>query len=230
MQLNISIKKPFWQIVDVSSLVETNKKFISALEISIIFGFAMLLVWIISPLNNTLLTTAAALLALAFTFISHYYHWESLSSLGLRWDYFRPAFKNCGILTLGIFSILLSTELCLGTLQLGWILFPKVLVYFFWALFQQFFFTVYFVTRLRDIFPSRAKIALICALLFSLIHLPNPALMIATLVCGFLWALIYYSYPNLYLIALSHAILAVLFKYSLPNILIHGMKVGPGCF
>lgn len=230
MHFGLQIRKSWLSTNLLASELQVNRRLVSIIEIGIIYTFSFLLVWIISPLNNNTVTIIAAIMAIIFASISHRYHGETFASLGLCSNNFKSSLKCCLPFTIAIALVLVIIGAWLNTLNFSWKLPPKILVYFVWAAFQQFFFLAFFLTRLKDVFTTRSQIAMVSALLFSLIHLPNVTLMIGTFICGYAWALIYYVYPNLYVISISHAALAVLFKYALPSFLVNGLKIGPGYF
>ena len=87
-------------------------------------------------------------------------------------------------------------------------------------------------TRLRDVLRIAfavegrsywAASTVLTALLFSLAHFPNPALMPITLVVGIGWALLFQARANILLLGLSHALLGTM----LHQVLAVYMRIGP---
>ncbi len=99
-----------------------------------------------------------------------------------------------------------------------------------WAMFQQFVLQSYFFTRVESGLQSGRAAVLSCASLFSLLHIPNPALMLATFIAGLLFCELFRRYRNLYSLGLAHAILGLSLAAALPTDLHHNMRVGRGFF
>ncbi len=200
---------------------------ISAVEISVIYLYAFCLVWLIAPAKNIWLVIGTAICAVIFTLVSHRLHGETMASIGLRFDNIRLSIKYHALFTIICLIIVGSWGFMAGSL--GWnrgaIL--KFFEYFFWAAFQQFFFLSFFTLRLKYLLRSRYEVALVNAVLFSLIHAPNLFLITATFISGYFWTYVFYRYPNLLLTVFSHAILAVALLRGLPEAINHGMRIGP---
>jgi membrane protease YdiL (CAAX protease family) len=99
-----------------------------------------------------------------------------------------------------------------------------------WAMFQQFVLQSYFFTRLESGLQSGRAVVLSCASLFSLLHIPNPALMLATFFAGLFFCELFRRHRNLYSLGVAHAILGLSLAAALPPDLHHNMRVGRGFF
>jgi membrane protease YdiL (CAAX protease family) len=99
-----------------------------------------------------------------------------------------------------------------------------------WAMFQQFVLQSYFFIRLESGLQSGRAAVLSCASLFSLLHIPNPALMLATFIAGLLFCELFRRYRNLYSLGIAHAILGLSLAAALPSDFHHNMRVGRGFF
>ncbi|MCX7545071.1 CPBP family intramembrane glutamic endopeptidase [Marinicella gelatinilytica] len=73
---------------------------------------------------------------------------------------------------------------------------------------------------------SQIAVALLCGVLFALLHLPNQMLMVATFVGGVFWSYAWLRYKNMYANAVSHALLALLFYQAMPANLLGTARVG----
>lgn len=200
---------------------------ISAVEITIIYLYAFCLVWFIAPSKNISLVIGTAVCAVIFTVISHRWHGETRASIGIGFVNIRPSIKYHALFTIACVIIAGTWGFLAESLRWNLSAFLKFFEYFFWAAFQQYFFLSFFNTRLKDLFRSRFLVALVSAILFSSIHLPNFFLMSVTFVSGYFWAYLFYRYPNLLLTSISHAILAVALLRGLPDAVNHGMRIGP---
>ena len=73
---------------------------------------------------------------------------------------------------------------------------------------------------------SRTTGAIVAALLFGALHLPNPLLTLVTLVGALGWCAIYDRYPNILPLAISHAIGTLALMYAFDDRIIGGLHVG----
>jgi membrane protease YdiL (CAAX protease family) len=94
----------------------------------------------------------------------------------------------------------------------NWHVVAAVLLYFPWALLQQFVFQFFLLGRLLYVLPPAAAIGL-TALAFSAVHYPRVPVMVGTLVAGAVWALIYRRRRSLLPLAASHALLGATLHY-----------------
>ncbi len=100
--------------------------------------------------------------------------------------------------------------------------------YIIWAFMQQFVLQDFFLLRLIRVLPSRTSAVCTAAILFSVAHLPNPLLTVATLVWGLAACAIFLKYRNLYTLGLVHGILGLTIAVSVPNGVHRHMRVGLG--
>lgn len=73
---------------------------------------------------------------------------------------------------------------------------------------------------------SRTTGAIVAALLFGALHLPNPLLTIVTLMGALGWCAIYDRYPNIIPLALSHALGTLALMHAFDDRMIGGLRVG----
>jgi membrane protease YdiL (CAAX protease family) len=83
-----------------------------------------------------------------------------------------------------------------------------------WALAQQLALHVVLLRESEQALSRRGGIGL-AALLFGILHLPNPFLAPVTAIAALAWCWIYDRHPNLIPMALSHAVLTVVVLYAL---------------
>ena len=93
-----------------------------------------------------------------------------------------------------------------------WHLAVACLLYFPWALLQQFLLQFYLSGRLQALLPYWLAIFL-TALAFSAVHFPRLPVMAVTFVGGVVWATIYCRYRVLLPLAVSHALLGSTLHY-----------------
>ncbi len=104
----------------------------------------------------------------------------------------------------------------------------SLLLYPLYALIQLGLFLKIPVTRLRAMGVSEEGARLLTAVVFALVHWPNPLVMLVTLVGMFVWARQYQRGRPLYQLALVMGLAATTFSQMLPDDLTHHMRVGPG--
>jgi hypothetical protein len=102
--------------------------------------------------------------------------------------------------------------------------------YVFWAFLQQIGLQIFLTRRLARIFKKPWVVALWASGLFSLVHAPNPALMIFSGLGAFFWAYAFQIAPSLYVLSLSHAWLAVWMLYTIPPAWLRALRIGPAYF
>ena len=135
---------------------------------------------------------------------------------------FRQALRLTLLITASLAGVFLLTGVVIGYRQGGWAgaanqvgnwhLLPAIALYFPWALLQQTLFQVYLLGRLLTLLPTKTAIAG-TGIAYSLVHLPDPVLMLATAAAGIFWTWLYFRYRSLIPLALSHACLAASFYY-----------------
>jgi membrane protease YdiL (CAAX protease family) len=87
-----------------------------------------------------------------------------------------------------------------------------LLLYFPWALLQQFIFQYYLFGRLLQLVSAPVAVA-ITALGFASVHFPRWPVMAVTVLAGAFWSLTYYRHRRLLPLAASHAILGAALHY-----------------
>src|SRR5205085_9066932 len=99
-----------------------------------------------------------------------------------------------------------------------------------WALLQQYMLFAFVHRRLRVVLGEGPRIAIVTALLFAFLHLPNPMLTLACALAGFIWAEAYERSPNLFANALTHTVASAFIANTLPHGLLKNMVVGTNHF
>lgn len=172
--------------------------------------------------------------AILLMFVSHRVRRESLRDLGFRFDTFLPALYLLSV------PVLLVAGACL---LIAWMkgspinflrwhpnrnLALQMAIGFAWALGQQY--------VLQGFFNRRAMIALgrgwlsvsLIAVIFALLHLPNPWITLITFIAGGIWAAVYQRAPNLFALALTHAVMTWFIVSTLPASMLGHLRVGLG--
>lgn len=100
--------------------------------------------------------------------------------------------------------------------------------YILWAFVQQFILQDYFLGRLLRVLPGKSSAVIAASVMFSLAHLPNPLLTVATLVWGAVACVLFLRYRDLYSLGVAHAIFGLCIAFTVPNAIHHQMRVGLG--
>jgi membrane protease YdiL (CAAX protease family) len=207
---------------------------LAAWEIVSIACSTMIAEWAVLALGADKLWLAVPVAcAFALIFYSHKLRGESLRELGWRTDNFVQAARLL-LLPMLVGSVLLALvgwlwfggSFSFGQRRAGWAVFGFPVWGFAWGLLQQYVLQSYINRRAQILFGQGAASITIVALLFALLHLPNPWLMCATFLGGLIWAAVYQRAPNLYALAISHAVLTWVLISTLPSDALRGLRVG----
>ena len=195
-------------------------------EIALILGLIFLIIWVVEPLDLPGLDLALRALVFVLLIGSPWLHHDSLDRLGLRLDNFWKAMAGVLPISLVAASVAIGAGFFLKSIDPPRSVPVALAEYFAWAMAQQFALQSVVLRRLEDM-GFRGGAPLAAAALFSLVHLPNPGLLILTFLGGLLWCSTFRRNPNLVAVALSHAILAVVIVSTLPPEATGGYRIGP---
>jgi hypothetical protein len=170
---------------------------------------------------------------LLLIFASHQYRRETFATLGFKWGHPARALARLSAYLAVVAFTLLILGIGFGSIRAVPMqgAFLSLLLYCLWGLFQQYILNGYFVNRFSDFLPGHSHaIPLLAATFFSLAHLPNWFLMIATAAGGYVCARIYLRYRNLYFLGMAHGVIGFLLYLVVPDTVSHHMYVGPKWF
>jgi len=166
-------------------------------------------------------------LAIAFMIFSHRARGETLKDIGFRLDNFFRAARVLALPTIVAVGLIIlvswlrrNHQFAFAPLRLRFLWVPL------WALFQQYALQGFINRRAQIALGAGVKSVVLVALIFSLMHLPNPLLTVLTLVGGLIWAWAYQKETNLFALALSHTIVSGVLALSLAQDLVYNLRVG----
>jgi membrane protease YdiL (CAAX protease family) len=208
---------------------------LAAWEIASVVSSALVAEWAVLALVgfSKLWLAVPVSLALALMIASHRVRGETPRQLGWRldnlWDALRVLLPlmAAGALLLALWGwVWFGGRFRVGGWRAGWwgLGFPVWGVA--WGLVQQYVLQAFINRRAQEIFGAGWLSVLLVALIFALLHLPNPWLTAATFLGGLVWAHSYQRAPNLFALALSHAVMTWVLVSTIPSDALHGLRVG----
>ena len=198
-------------------------------EIASVVTSCLIAEWVVMAFagSSKLIAAIPITLALAFMIFSHRERREGLRDLGFRGDNLLAGLRMVLLPTLAAVLLIVVANWWLRKSGFGLAPFRwRFLGVFFWALFQQYALQGFINRRAQLALGKGVKSILLVALVFSLVHLPNPLLAAITLVGGLIWAAIYQRQPNLFALAVSHSIVSVVLALTLSQDLFYNLRVG----
>jgi hypothetical protein len=199
---------------------------LSIVEVAVLIGLILLIIWGIQPLGRAGLDLGLYLLAALMLIAAPAWHRDSRVRLGLRLDNFWTALAGVLPITLVAAGAMTGVGLYLATIDLPFDPMRELAVYVAWAAIQQYALQSFVLVRLEDA-GLRAGSPAAAAALFSLVHAPNLNLMILTFLGALFWCSSFRRQPNVFAVALSHAVLALAAVSTLPLETTGGLRVGP---
>jgi membrane protease YdiL (CAAX protease family) len=178
-------------------------------------------VWLIEPNVGR----SAVLLPVAVVVILTTWHDLRYREWGFSWPAFAPGLWRALVVTFAALLLIVGAGVALGTLHdrrdfLG-SLAPLVL----WGGAQQWVLQTV-VLREAQRTSSRAKGIFIAAVLFGVVHLPNPLLTSVTGAAALVWCWLYDRHPNIVPLALSHGLGTLALRYAFDEAIIGRLRIG----
>jgi hypothetical protein len=216
------------EITNLDNLKSANdSRWLATWEIVSVLISCLIAEWVVLAFvgNNKLVLAVPVLLALGLMIFSHLERGESLREIGFRIDNLAPALRILLLPTSAVIIGALSVVFVTSTLTdiAPWR--NRFFALPLWALFQQYALNGFINRRAQlALGPGRRSVVLV-ALVFSILHLPNPMLAIVTFVGGLIWAAAYQKEPNLFALAISHTVVSITLALTLSSSL-ESLRVG----
>ena len=185
---------------------------------------------------NKAVIVVPVVFAILLMFLSHRVRRESLRDLGFRFDTFLPALYLLAVpvLLIGGACLLIAWTTGSSISFLRWHpnrnLALQLAIGFAWALAQQYVLQGFFNRRAMIVLGRGWLSVLLIAVIFALLHLPNPWIALITFIAGGIWATVYQRAPNLFALAVTHAVMTWFIVSTLPASMLGHLRVGLGYF
>ena len=176
--------------------------------------------------SSKLILAVPIALALALMLISHRERGETIRDIGFRLDNFLSAARSLllptvgAVLVIGAVAWVLNQSLISAPWRNRFLLLPV------WALVQQYALNGFINRRAQLVMGKGWQSVLVVALIFGLLHLPNPLLSLLTFVGGLIWAFVYQRHANLFALALSHSIISITLALAVSSKWLDSLRVG----
>jgi membrane protease YdiL (CAAX protease family) len=213
--------------------VSGEDRALAAWEIVSVVVSVLIAEWVVFALAGD---SAAALLfpvgtVVVFMLYSHRVRGETAREVGWRLDNFRQAARLlalpmlvCGAALVGVGWY--TSNLDFVRWEGGQSLFGVPALSLLWGPLQQYALQGFINRRAQEVWGRGWKSVLAVALVFALLHMPNPWLAAATFAGGLLWAWVYQRAPNLFALGVSHALMTWVLIASVPPAALHNLRVG----
>jgi membrane protease YdiL (CAAX protease family) len=169
--------------------------------------------------------------SVAFMLLSHRARGETTRDVGWRLDNFGRASQLLAapmllatllLVAAGLYTSKLDFVRWRGEDSLPGVLALGVL----WGFLQQYALQGFINRRAQIIWGPGWRSVFAVALIFALLHLPNPWLMLTTFAGGLVWARVYQKTPNLPALGLSHGLMTWVLISAFPSAALQNLRVG----
>lgn len=211
------------------SAVLPNAKILASFEIVSVVLSWLIAEWMFLSFfrQQRWLVVIPLILAFGLILLSHLAYNESVRDLGFRLDNLLGSLRSVLFPTLiAVVAIVAVGWYLMGPPVLERIVRPRYLLLPAWALLQQYALQAYINRRAQIVCGRGFGSILLVAIIFALLHLPNPVLFGLTLMGGFVWAALYQREANLFALAASHTVVSLSLALAMPLNLINGLRVG----
>lgn len=176
--------------------------------------------------RSKLISLIPILLAWGLMAFSHRDRGETLHEIGFRTDNFLTSCRLLLLPTAAAVLVIVATgsfmnhSIFAGHFRARYFSLPI------WALFQQYALNGFINRRAQLALGKGLKSIALVAVVFALLHLPNPLLAAVTFIGGLICAAVYQRQPNLFALALSHTVVSLTLAVTISPNLLNSLRVG----
>ena len=204
---------------------ETTGRHAIVFEIALGLAFIEATIWTAASVQRTLFWMSAAWFLIAAVLAV-----KRGEPTGLKAPHWRMAMVVAG-LTLLPAALVLIAAATLHTLHGLFGTRAPLLhasAYLIWALVQQYIQQSFFFVRIEQLMGNRPFASFLTALLFGLVHFPNPVLTPVTFLGGWVLSELFRRYRSLWPLAFAHGVVGLVIAVAVPDQIHHHMRVGLG--
>jgi len=211
-----------------TSAARLDSDYLAVWEIVSVVSSFLIAEWVVLAFvgSSKLILAVPIALALALMLTSHRERGETLREIGFRLDNFLSAARSLLLPTLGAVLLIVAVAWLLNQSFISAPWRNRFLLLPLWALVQQYALNGFINRRAQLVTGKGWQSVLLVALLFGLLHLPNPLLSLLTFVGGLIWAFVYQRHPNLFALALSHSIISITLALVVSSKWLDSLRVG----
>jgi membrane protease YdiL (CAAX protease family) len=221
---------PRW-ITFLRKMYQKSPRLYTLGELCVFVGGVFIIIWVLpfcyrGPYLSVLTSAICTCVFLSSFFV----HGDTLKELGIRIDNLRPSLKEASVATLlcvaltvyiSIFYRASHTPRGAGKILTGF------LQYIPFGIVQQFFLNSFLYLRLKKVLGNNGA-AIICTVtIFSLLHVPNTALMLFTAVGGLIFCYLFSRNRNIFSLGVMHGIVGMIALVLLVPGFMKSFTVGP---
>src|SRR5882672_1987582 len=210
------------------SLPEHTARTLALWEIVSVATSCLIAEWVVLSFvgRSKLIIAIPILLAFGLMAFSHVERGETLNDIGFRLDNFVASCRLLLLPTVVAVLLVVAAGWFMGHAIFAGHIGSRHLSLPLWDLLQQYALNGFINRRAQLALGKGMKSVILVAVVFALLHLPNPLLAAVTLIGGMIWAAVYQRQPNLFALALSHALVSITLAMTISPNLFNSLRVG----
>ena len=211
-----------------TSAAKRGSDYIAVWEIVSVVSSFLIAEWAVPAFvgSSKLILAVPIALAFALMLISHRERGETIREIGFRLDNFLSAARSLFLPTVGAVLVIIAVAWVLNQSFISAPWRNRFLLLPVWALVQQYALNGFINRRAQLVMGKGWQSVFVVAVVFGLLHLPNPLLSLLTFAGGLIWAFAYQRHPNLFALALSHSIISITLALAVSSKWLDSLRVG----